>query len=396
MNGIWSDLVGQDDAVERLTHAVTDARALERGEAGPAMTHSWLITGPPGSGRSSAAAMFATALVCPEDGCGQCKVCRLAPRGGHPDVHLHVPEGSVIPVDTARELVRLSSQSPLEAPWRVIVVEDADRLNESASNALLKSLEEPTPHTVWVLCAPSVQDVLPTIASRVRHVGLRTPSTADVAALLRENYGIDASLASMSARASQGHIGRARALAANDDVRIRRNQDLRIPLQLRDLPSCFVMAADIYESATAAANERADRLDAEENQLLKDQFYAEGVDKISGVLKRSYGKQSGDLGKEQKRRRKRMIRDEVDRTLVDLIGLYRDVLSVQWDAPVELINEELRPQIATLASASTPADTTRRLEALHYARTSLAADVAPALLLEALMVELKDPWLRSA
>lgn len=393
---IWSDLVGQDDAVQRLTHAVTDARSLERGEPGPAMTHSWLITGPPGSGRSSAAAMFATALVCPEDGCGQCKVCRLAPRGGHPDVHLHVPEGSVIPVDTARELVRLASQSPLESPWRIIVVEDADRLNESASNALLKSLEEPTPHTVWVLCAPSVQDVLPTIASRVRHVGLRTPSTADVASLLRENYGIDASLAAMSARASQGHIGRARALATNDDVRIRRNQDLRIPFQLRDLPSCFVMAADVFESATAAANERADRLDAEEIQLLKDQFYAEGVSKLSGVMKRSYDKQAGDLTKEHKRRRKRMIRDEVDRTLVDLIGLYRDVLSVQWDTPVELINEELRPQIATLASASTPADTTRRLEALHYARTSLAADVAPALLLEALMVELKDPWLRSA
>jgi len=340
--------------------------------------------------------MFATALICPEDGCGQCKVCRLAPRGGHPDVHLHVPEGSVIPVDTARELVVMASQSPLESPWRVIVVEDADRLNEAASNALLKSLEEPTPHMVWILCAPSVEDVLPTIASRVRHVGLRTPSTADVAELLRENYGIDASLAAMSARASQGHIGRARALATDDGARIRRNQDLRIPFQLRDLASCFVMAADVVETATAAANERADRMDAEDTQILKDQFYAEGVSKLSGVMKRSYDKQNKELTLEHKRRRKRMVRDEVDRTLVDLIGLYRDVLSVQWEAPVELINEELRPQIVTLASASTPADTTRRLEALHYARTSLEADVAPALLLEALMVELKDPWLRSA
>ena len=90
---IWETLIGQPDALNKLTKAVADAELICRGEPGPGMTHAWLITGPPGSGRSTAATAFAAALVCPLNGCGQCQVCRMAPVGGHPDVHIITPSG---------------------------------------------------------------------------------------------------------------------------------------------------------------------------------------------------------------------------------------------------------------------------------------------------------------
>ncbi len=251
---IWAGLIGQPEVTANLVRAVRDAGEITRGEPGPAMTHAWLITGPPGSGRSTAATYFAAALVCPEDGCGVCQACRTAPLGGHSDVEVIVPDGLSYSVDDAKDLVRRSSMSPIESHWRVIVIEDADRLTQQAVNVLLKSLEEPTPHTVWVLCAPSTEDVLPTIRSRTRHVGLRTPSTKDVAGLLSANYAIDPVIAGFAARAAQGHIGRARALAKDESVRSRRQTILRIPLNLRDVPSCFISAQEILESATEDAD----------------------------------------------------------------------------------------------------------------------------------------------
>lgn len=179
--GIWDRLVGQDAVVAELSRAVDDAEAIRRGEPGPGMTHAWLVTGPPGSGRSTAATAFAAALACPEDGCGVCDTCRTAPLGAHPDVDVITAPGLTYGVSEARDLVARASMSPISSPWHAIVVEDADRLTEQAVNVLLKALEEPPPHTVWILCAPSVEDVLPTIVSRARHVPLRTPGTADIA-----------------------------------------------------------------------------------------------------------------------------------------------------------------------------------------------------------------------
>ncbi len=395
MQPIWGALVGQSDVVEKLSRAVNDAEKIRIGEPGPAMTHAWLITGPPGSGRSTAATTFAAALICPLNGCGTCQICRMAPVGGHPDVEIITPTGLSYGVDDARELVRLSSLAPIDSPWRVIVMEDADRLTDQAFDSLLKSLEEPTPHTVWVLCAPSVEDVLPTIVSRTRHVSLRTPTTKDVTELLVDTYKVDPAMAAFAARASQGHIGRARGLATEEASRTRRQSDLRSAMSLRDIPSCIYAARDMVTEATTAANTRADELDTKEDALLRAAFGIEEGSRVTGTSKRTVDSAKKQLLTHQKTRRKRMVRDEVDRSLVDLLGLFRDILIIQLDSNLELINQEMRPNIESFAARGNPADTTRTLEAIERARATIKAATPPQLALEALMVSIKDPKLAS-
>ena len=393
---VWEVLIGQDEATATLSHAAADAARSLRGEPAPGMTHAWLITGPPGSGRSTAATAFAAALVCPEQGCGDCIPCRTAIAGTHSDVEIVRPEGLSYGADDTEALVMQASMAPSTSRWHIIVVEDADRLTEQALNRLLKALEEPAPSTVWILCAPGVEDVLPTVRSRTRHVSLRTPSASDVSTALQQRYGVDAAIAAFAARASQGHIGRARALATDEQARLRRHEVLRLPLELHDLASCFVAAADLLAAATGDATALADPLDArEEADLLR--AYGEGADNASNArAKKLSGKAMKDLQKSHKSRRTRMVRDQIDRALLDLVGFYRDVLILQVDSDVGLINEEMRTQLSQVAVRATPEDTARRLEALAYSRLQIAANVTPQLALEALMVRLKDPSLKAA
>ncbi|MBA2774899.1 MAG: DNA polymerase III subunit delta' [Nocardioidaceae bacterium] len=382
---VWDDLIGQEELVASLQVSVAAAASALKGErSGAAMTHAWLFTGPPGSGRSNAARAFAAALQCERGGCGECLACRTTVAGSNADVTSLITEQSVIRTDAAREAVRMAALSPANRRWQIMIVEDADRLHERAADALLKSLEEPAPRTVWLLCAPTVQDVVPTIRSRCRPLVLRTPPTAAVADYLVRRDRVPSAVATFAARASQGHIGRARALARDEATRNRRREVLRIPTQLSDLGSCMTSAANLSEAATEEAKPRSDTLDAKE---LADLELAYGGGR--GGQATGFAAARKELQRDQKQRAKRLVKDSIDRSLLDLASFYRDVVAVQLGAVGGLVNEELRQDIDTLARATSGEVTTQRLGAIFNTRELLETEVAPLLALESLMISLR-------
>src|SRR5690242_6297027 len=220
--GVFGDLVGQDAVVAELRAAAAAASAVLRGERNTGMTHAWLLTGPPGSGRSVAARAFAAALLCPDGGCGHCPSCHQVRAGTHADLLLVRPDGLSYGVRQTRSLVLRAAGAPSGGRWQVVVFEDADRATEQAANALLKAIEEPAPRTVWLLCAPSAEELVTTIRSRCRMVTLVVPSSAAVAQVLTERDGIEPARALAAARAAQGHIGRPRRLALDASAANRR------------------------------------------------------------------------------------------------------------------------------------------------------------------------------
>ncbi|MEZ5093250.1 DNA polymerase III subunit delta' [Nocardioides sp.] len=375
---VWDTLVGQRAAAEVLRAAAS----------GTGMTHAWLVTGPPGSGRSNAALAFAAALQCPEHGCGACQACRTALSGAHPDVTRVATDKLSIGVDEVRDLVRRSALAPVGAGFQVLVVEDADRLTDQAFNALLKAIEEPTGHTVWVLCAPTVEDVLPTIRSRCRLIGLTTPTADEVAAHLVRHDGVDGAMASYAARASQGHIGRARALARDEATRNRRREVVSLPVRLTSLGACMTAAANLYESTLEEAEAITSDLDAREKTDLDTTY---GVVE-RGRRPREYAPALAALQKAQKTRAKRRHLDVVDRGLMDLASVYRDAIAVAAGAASALVNEEQRGEIAELTRISTPEGQLRRIDAIFAAREQmLEFNVPPMLALESMMLALRVP-----
>lgn len=375
--GVWADLVGQERVVETLRNAVAGGRH--------AMTHAWLVVGPPGSGRSNAAKAFAAALQCPQGGCGTCQTCRTALSGAHPDVTLIRTEQLSIGVDEVRDLVRRAAMSPTVGRYQVLVIEDADRITERGADALLKALEEPAPRTVWVLCAPTPDDVIVTIRSRTRRVELATPSAEAVAALLVRRDGVGEALAAYAARIAQGHIGRARVLARHEGARRRRQEILELPSRLITLGACLTAAANLVAAATEEAAAATVEVDARERAELSE---ALGLG-AKGARPRHAAAALKELEDQQKARAKRLQRDALDRVLTEFTSYYRDVLAVQTRAGASLINAEAQADIAALAARTTAEATIGRLDAILQCRTALETNVAPLLALESLMISLR-------
>lgn len=393
---LWSELVGQNRAVEVLKRAVAgDAHA---------MTHAWLVTGPPGSGRSNAARAFAAALQCPRGGCGQCNECRTSLSGAHPDVTLVRTEMLSIGVDEVRDLVRRAAMSPTMGRHQVIVVEDADRVTDRGGDALLKAIEEPAPKTVWILCAPTADDVVVTIRSRCRRLSLSTPSDAAVAELLHWRDGVDPALAAHAARAAQGHIGRARALARNEEARNRRHEVLMIPGRLTSVGACLTAADNLVKAAAEEATKATAETDSAERAKLEE---ALGFG-TKGARPRNANAALKELEEQQKARAKRIQRDALDRVLTELTTFYRDVLALQTgaisapmpaqalhsgvpaDGGPHLINGEIRNQLERASRGSTPEQTLRRIDAIIQCREALETNVAPLLAMEALLLSVAD------
>lgn len=369
---VWADVVGQDAALSQLRRAVAEQRS---------MAQAWLITGPPGSGRSTAARAFAAALQCEDaTGCGTCRACRSVLENTHPDVTTIATDKVTISKDEVRGLVLKAQQSPATGRHRVIVIEDADRMSAGTFNVLLKAIEEPPPATVWMLCAPSPQDLAQTIRSRCRLVTLQLPAPDVVAELLVRRDGIDPELAERSARAAQGHIGLALRFATVDGLLQAREEMGRQLLGLRGVGAAVLLAQQIVERATTEAKEHSETLAAEEKEAFLRSAGIEGravPPALRGQLKQ--------LEDDAKRRQTRLARDVLERSLLDIDSMLRDVLRLQISAGDELTNPALRTEIEAVAGAGTGEETLRLVEAVQEARTRIAANVPPLLAVEALL-----------
>ncbi len=394
--GVWADVVGQPDAATVLVAAAQAAHLRVSGRTGAsgAMTHAWLFTGPPGSGRSVAARAFAAALQCtsPDDvpGCGQCSDCRTVLAGTHADVRLVVPEGLSISVAEMRSLVQAAARRPTTGQWRVVLIEDADRLTEGAGNALLKAIEEPPDRTVFLLCAPSdhPEDVPVTIRSRCRPVPLRTPLPGPVAAVLRERDGIDPELAEWAASVCGGHIGRARRLATDPQARQRREEVLHIPLGLRRFSDVFGAANGLVRSADEEASAANESRNESEKDELRTAMGAGGTGKGTASATRGANAAIKELEKRQKSRATRSQRDALDLALIDLAGFYRDVLVARSGSAAPLNHPDFADEVSKAASEWTSEVTLRRLEAVLSCRTALGRNVKPIIAIEAMAATL--------
>lgn len=380
---VYDDLVGQGPVVEQLRTAVAAGAQALSGTGGGGMTHAWLFTGPPGSGRSVAARAFAAALLCPDQGCGHCASCHQVLSGTHADVEVVRPAGLSYGVRETRELVLRAASSPTGGRWRIVLFEDADRSTEQAANALLKAIEEPPARTVWLLCAPSPDDLVITIRSRCRLVTLRTPPAGAVADVLVRRDGIDPAVAADAARAAQGHIGRARRLATDEEARLRRFEVLAVPSRLTGVGPAVEAAGALVKAAEAEAKALSAQVDAAETAALRQAL----GESAKGRMPRGTAGALKELEDRQKSRATRAKRDALDRTLLDLASYYRDLLVVQLGAGVELVNADRARELR--AVRGTPEATLRRLEAIMLCRERLEANVNPQLAVEALAMALR-------
>lgn len=378
---VWDDVVGQSAAVTELSAAAQDSAA---------MTHAWLFTGPPGSGRSVAARAFAAALQCPSHGCGECTSCRTVMVGTHADVREVVPEGLSISVGSMRELVAISSRRPATGRYQIMIITDADRLTEGAANALLKAVEEPPERTIFLLCAPSnhPDDVRVTIRSRCRVVPLRSPSPDAVAGVLVRRDGLDVETAAWAASVSGGHVGRARRLARDAAARERREQALGLPLQIRGLGDAFAHAGELVRIAKAEAAELSETRDTTEREELSVAMGGGGVGKGVAAAARSAKAAERELEKRQKSRSTRNQRDAIDRALIDMAGFFRDALVAGSGASVALSNPDRAADVQWAAREWLAESVLRRLEAVLACRKALEQNVKPEIAVEAMMVAL--------
>lgn len=401
MSGVFARLVGQQAVEADLLAAARAARgdSSHTSSSSGRMSHAWLITGPPGSGRSIAALCFAAALQCTADdidagpGCGCCRACTTTMAGTHADVRRVVPEGLSIGVEEMRAIVQVASRRPGTGRWQIVVIEDADRLTEGAANALLKVVEEPPPSTVFLLCAPSVdpEDIAITLRSRCRHVALVTPTPAAIAQVLSTTDALDAPTAQWAAAVSGGHVGRARRLATDAEARQRRQRALALARDAATPSRAFAAADELVAAAEAEARDlTAGRAEAETDEL-RTALGAGGTGKGTAATLRGTAGLIKDLERRQKSRQTRASRDALDRALIDLASYFRDALLAGSGAHAVRPNHpDMAEAVAALAAHAPPEALLRCIEAVLECRDALAVNVKPRFAVGALVATIGE------
>lgn len=379
---VWDSLVGQQPVIDMLSR-------IAQGDPGQ-ITQSWLICGPPGSGRSNMARAFAAALESPDHGMNDepTRVTQQVLAGTHPDVTVLATNKVTIGIDQVREIITASEQMPATAPWRIIIIEDVDRMLERTTNVLLKEIEEPAEHCIWLLCAPSAQDVLPTIRSRTRIVNLAVPSTQAVAGFLTSTTNVEPKVAQRAARLAEGHIGVAKLYATDEQVMTDRDELVVGVLNLARASDAVLLAGSLIDNAKAQAEADASRITAGQEAEFRRINGLAPNDRIPPKLRGAFNQiaKKDDV----KRLVTRRTRDVLDRALNSIASIYRDVAVLQNNAEdsVGLINLENRSPITELSVRLNRAGAVTRLDEVAHARKRLAGNGNPLLVFESLFCAL--------
>lgn len=379
---VWDSLVGQKPVIDMLSR-------IAQGDPSQ-ITQSWLICGPPGSGRSNMARAFAAALESPDHGMSAepTRVTQQVLAGTHPDVTVLTTNKVTIGIDQVREIITTSEQMPATAPWRIIIIEDVDRMLERTTNVLLKEIEEPAEHCIWLLCAPSVQDVLPTIRSRTRIVNLAVPSTQAVAGFLTSTTNVEPKVAQRAARLAEGHIGIAKLYATDERVMSDRDELVVGVLNLARASDAVLLAGNLIDNAKAQAEADANRITAGQEAEFRRINGLAPSDRIPPKLRGAFNQiaKKDDV----KRLVTRRTRDVLDRALNSIASIYRDVAVLQNNAEdsVGLINLENRSSITELSVRLNRAGAVTRLDEVAHARKRLAGNGNPLLVFESLFCAL--------
>ena len=379
---VWDSLVGQKPVIDMLSR-------IAQGDPSQ-ITQSWLICGPPGSGRSNMARAFAAALESPDHGMSAepTRVTQQVLAGTHPDVTVLTTNKVTIGIDQVREIITTSEQMPATAPWRIIIIEDVDRMLERTTNVLLKEIEEPAEHCIWLLCAPSAQDVLPTIRSRTRIVNLAVPSTQAVAGFLTSTTNVEPKVAQRAARLAEGHIGIAKLYATDERVMSDRDELVVGVLNLARASDAVLLAGNLIDNAKAQAEADANRITAGQEAEFRRINGLAPSDRIPPKLRGAFNQiaKKDDV----KRLVTRRTRDVLDRALNSIASIYRDVAVLQTNAEdsVGLINLETRSSITELSVRLNRAGAVTRLDEVAHARKRLAGNGNPLLVFESLFCAL--------
>ena len=379
---VWDSLVGQKPVIDMLSR-------IAQGDPSQ-ITQSWLICGPPGSGRSNMARAFAAALESPDHGMSAepTRVTQQVLAGTHPDVTVLTTNKVTIGIDQVREIITTSEQMPATAPWRIIIIEDVDRMLERTTNVLLKEIEEPAEHCIWLLCAPSAQDVLPTIRSRTRIVNLTVPSTQAVAGFLTSTTNVEPKVAQRAARLAEGHIGIAKLYATDERVMSDRDELVVGVLNLARASDAVLLAGNLIDNAKAQAEADANRITAGQEAEFRRINGLAPSDRIPPKLRGAFNQiaKKDDV----KRLVTRRTRDVLDRALNSIASIYRDVAVLQNNAEdsVGLINLENRSSITELSVRLNRAGAVTRLDEVAHARKRLAGNGNPLLVFESLFCAL--------
>lgn len=379
---VWDSLVGQKPVIDMLSR-------IAQGDPSQ-IPQSWLICGPPGSGRSNMARAFAAALESPDHGMSAepTRVTQQVLAGTHPDVTVLTTNKVTIGIDQVREIITTSEQMPATAPWRIIIIEDVDRMLERTTNVLLKEIEEPAEHCIWLLCAPSAQDVLPTIRSRTRIVNLAVPSTQAVAGFLTSTTNVEPKVAQRAARLAEGHIGIAKLYATDERVMSDRDELVVGVLNLARASDAVLLAGNLIDNAKAQAEADANRITAGQEAEFRRINGLAPSDRIPPKLRGAFNQiaKKDDV----KRLVTRRTRDVLDRALNSIASIYRDVAVLQNNAEdsVGLINLENRSSITELSVRLNRAGAVTRLDEVAHARKRLAGNGNPLLVFESLFCAL--------